>query len=94
MRLPEEAGRFPPNMPEQNLLNYAHREDGNMPWEPLSVEWNIHYPTDEDLEGGVASLHEKWWEGEHDGIRRYMSVWKGRMAGYWEAKEGVKAASS
>lgn len=24
-------GRFDPNMPEQNLLNYAHRRDGNMP---------------------------------------------------------------
>jgi alpha-N-acetylglucosamine transferase len=28
-------GRFDPGFPEQNLLNYAHRREGNMPWKAL-----------------------------------------------------------
>jgi hypothetical protein len=53
--------RFDANLPEQNLLNYAHRRDGNMPWQTLWYGWNVHFASSEDLEGGVASVHEKWW---------------------------------
>lgn len=59
--------RFVPEFPEQNLFNYAHRSEadgGNMPWQLLDSQWNLYYPTLLDLEGGVASLHEKWWVPE------------------------------
>lgn len=32
LSLIDTPGRFPPQLPEQNLLNYAHRPEGNMPW--------------------------------------------------------------
>lgn len=32
LSLTDTPGRFPPQLPEQNLLNYAHRPEGNMPW--------------------------------------------------------------
>ena len=60
--LTDTPGRFEPELPEQNLLNYAHRPNGNMPWVHLDTKWNMHYPSVQDLEGGVATLHEKWWE--------------------------------
>ncbi|KAI6860906.1 glycosyltransferase family 8 protein, partial [Hortaea werneckii] len=34
--------RFDPHLPEQNLLNYAHRREGNMPWKQLDSKWNMH----------------------------------------------------
>lgn len=58
MRLPD---RFPPGLPEQCLLNYAHRLDGNMPWRPLPAHWNVMAPTTGDILGGAVSLHDKWW---------------------------------
>ncbi|KAK5141576.1 hypothetical protein LTR04_002549 [Oleoguttula sp. CCFEE 6159] len=44
--------RFYPAFPEQNLLNYAHRKEGNMPWSHLWYGWNMNWPTVKDLEGG------------------------------------------
>jgi len=54
-------GRFDSTYPEQNLLNYAHRETGNMPWGRLGYKWNINLPNMRDVEGGVKSVHEKLW---------------------------------
>lgn len=85
MQLPE---RFPPHLPEQNLLNYVHRPEadgGNMPWKAVSTEWNAHYPTMEDLKGGVASLHEKWWAPVDKSIGSYLKSWRWRMEGFYEA---------
>ena len=80
--------RFQSHLPEQNLLNYAHRpraDGGSMPWRPLSTEWNIHYPTSHDLKGGVASLHEKWWAPVDKSLSPYMESWRWRMEGFYEA---------
>jgi len=54
-------GRFDTTYPEQNLLNYAHRESGNMPWSRLSYRWNINLPNMNDVKKGVASVHSKLW---------------------------------
>ena len=54
-------GRFDSTYPEQNLLNYAHRESGNMPWSKLYHGWNINLPNMNDVEKGVASVHSKLW---------------------------------
>ncbi|KAF2252809.1 glycosyltransferase family 8 protein, partial [Trematosphaeria pertusa] len=80
-------GRFDPSMMEQNLLNYAHRRDGNMPWQQLGNTWNIHYPTVADLDGGVKSLHEKWWTPEHADLKPYLESWRWQMKGYFEARD-------
>jgi len=47
---------------EQSLLNYAHRSDGNMPHKQLPTTFNLVNPTRDDVAGGVASFHYKWWE--------------------------------
>jgi alpha-N-acetylglucosamine transferase len=58
-------GRFDTTYPEQNLLNYAHRQDGNMPWGRLHHGWNIVLPNIDDVKAGVASVHAKLWtEGD------------------------------
>jgi len=54
-------GRFDTTYPEQNLLNYAHRQDGNMPWGRLFYGWNINLPHPNDIRKGVASVHAKLW---------------------------------
>lgn len=81
---------FDSRLPEQNLLNYAHRRDGSMPWMELNYTWNIHYPDLKDLEGGVATLHEKWWSPEKKEIGPYLEAWRWRMEGYFEAMDEQK----
>lgn len=81
--------RFDPYLPEQNLLNYAHRREGNMPWRQLDTRWNMHYPSVADLTGGVASLHEKWWAPVNEDLKPFLQSWRWRMEGYWEARDGL-----
>ncbi|KAK4545766.1 hypothetical protein LTR36_002720 [Oleoguttula mirabilis] len=83
--------RFNPHLPEQNLLNYAHRRTGNMAWRQLDTKWNMHYPTVEDLAGGVASLHEKWWAPVNADLAPFLQAWRWRMEGYWEARDTLAA---
>ncbi|EME88017.1 glycosyltransferase family 8 protein [Pseudocercospora fijiensis CIRAD86] len=85
--LTDTPGRFEPELPEQNLLNYAHRRNGNMPWIQLDTKWNMHYPTVQDLEGGVATLHEKWWEPMYADLRPYLESWRWRMEGFYEGRD-------
>lgn len=47
--------------PEQNLLNYAHREWGNMPLAHLKTGWNVNLPNMNDVKKGVKSVHAKLW---------------------------------
>jgi alpha-N-acetylglucosamine transferase len=85
--------RFVPEFPEQNLLNYARRSEadgGNMPWQLLGSQWNLHYPTLLDLEGGVASLHEKWWAPEDEELKPYLESWRWRMEGFYEALDELR----
>lgn len=92
MQLPN---RFPPKLQEQNLLNYAHRsekEGGNMPWKMLDTRWNLHYPTMEDVKGGVASLHEKWWAPVDKDLLPLLKSWRWRMEGFYEAWDAVRHA--
>lgn len=87
--LTDTPGRFEPELPEQNLLNYAHRPDGNMPWIHLDTKWNMHYPNVQDLAGGVASLHEKWWDPVYPDLRPYLETWRWRMEGFFEARDAA-----
>lgn len=53
--------QFESNYPEQNLLNYAHRSDGPMPWQSVGSEWNSKWATESDILNGLKSIHHKWW---------------------------------
>ena len=82
--------RFDSDFPEQNLFNYAHRREGNMPWKAIDSTWNIHYPSMADLEGGVASLHDKWWAPEHAEMEPFFKSLRWRMEGFYEGTDAVK----
>lgn len=62
MSILRSPGKFEPRFPEQNLLNYAHRRDGAMPWSRLDWKWNMGFPTMKDFEGGARSFHAKYWD--------------------------------
>jgi alpha-N-acetylglucosamine transferase len=91
LSLMNTAGKFNPQLPEQNLLNYAHRRGGNMPWLQLDNTWNMHYPTMDDVHKGVKSLHDKWWAPENNEMRPYLESWRWRMEGYYEAMDARDA---
>ena len=83
-------GRFDPGFPEQNLLNYAHRRDGNMPWKPLWYGWNVNWPTAKDWRGGARSFHAKYWDGDpsHDPVLK--AIWReqrAEMEGFYRGRD-------
>lgn len=92
LRILNIPGRFDPKMPEQNLLNYAHRREGSMPWTDLSNSWNIHFPRLEDVEGGVKSIHDKWWGPMDARLGPIMQRWRWRMEGFFENQDAIKGA--
>lgn len=57
----ERKDSFDPMFPDQNLLNYAHRWDGPMPWTNVYYKWTSTYPTIKEYAMGAAALHEKYW---------------------------------
>ena len=61
MSIMNSKNRFDPLYPDQNLLNYAHRWDGPMPWTKFNYTWTTTYPTIKEYNLGAASLHEKYW---------------------------------
>ncbi|KAF3922983.1 hypothetical protein ABW20_dc0102933 [Dactylellina cionopaga] len=75
--------RFDPHTMEQSLLNYAHRLNGAMPWGRLDYQWSATWPNHADLEGGVASLHEKFWSAGEDDMRRLWYDTRDNMEKYW-----------
>lgn len=84
MSVLELEGRFAPDMPEQNLLNYAHRMEGNMPWQKLHYSWNQNFVTPEDLKESPASLHVKYWdESLQQEVINYALRWRWEMEGFW-----------
>lgn len=88
--------RFSPEYPEQNLLNYAHRWDGAMPWKEISGKWNSKFTSEQDLKGGVVSMHEKWWKLRSGGkeLMRFVDSKRWQAEGYWLAQKDAKAAAA
>ncbi|KAF2152977.1 glycosyltransferase family 8 protein [Myriangium duriaei CBS 260.36] len=84
LRMPDA---FNSELPEQNLLNKIHSWEGDMPWKQLSTTLNVHYPTMKDVRAGAKSVHEKWWGGEDAELRIWMEGWRGRMEGFFEARD-------
>jgi alpha-N-acetylglucosamine transferase len=79
VKILDQEGRFDSELMEMALLNYAHRDEGPMPWGRLGSEWNIRNPNWRDVEGGVASVHEKWWKVEEFGLDGEFGVWFERV---------------
>lgn len=88
----------PPNAayPEQDLLIYAHRLDGPMPWKRIPIHWSSNDGEMNDelaLRGGVRSLHVKGWEGAEGGNvanEKYKKVWRElveEMEGFYRMKD-------
>ncbi|KAF1814883.1 nucleotide-diphospho-sugar transferase [Eremomyces bilateralis CBS 781.70] len=84
--------RFPSVFMEQSMLTYAHRRDGNMPWRAFEMgKWNTNWPNEKDVEGGTATLHDKFWDSlNKDWIdRKPVEMWwrmQGQMEGFWQGK--------
>lgn len=88
--------RFDPSFPEQNLFNYAHRRDGNMPWASLSWRWNMNWPTMRDYDGGARSFHAKYWDGDGTHDPELERIWLGQrkeMEGYYAGVDDALASS-
>jgi alpha-N-acetylglucosamine transferase len=49
-------GSFETTYMEQNLLNFAHRWEGPMPWKEISYTWNVRCPNENDFEQGLVSM--------------------------------------
>lgn len=74
---------------EQSLLNHVHARDGPMPFAILDPIWNVHFGSREDIDGGVHSLHTKWWKSVHADIRDFCMSWRWRMAGFFENRHVI-----
>lgn len=84
----ELEGRFDPRYPEQNLLNYVHRKDGRVPWQHMDTSWNIRYPSVDDVNAGVVSVHDKFWHAHMDpNLQPYYDSMHWKMRGYYEAAD-------
>ncbi|KXL51058.1 glycosyltransferase family 8 protein [Acidomyces richmondensis BFW] len=79
---------FDAHFMEQSLLNYAHRRDGNMPWQQVDIKWAVHFPTVQDIKGGVRFVHEKWWDPFYKDVGPYLLAWKSKMEEYFDSSQG------
>ncbi|KAH8172294.1 glycosyl transferase family 8 domain-containing protein [Sarocladium implicatum] len=95
MSLLDIPHRFSPEFPEQNLLNYAHRWDGAMPWKEIPAKWNTKFTSEKDLEGGVVSMHEKFWKlrSGGKGLIRFVESKRWQAEGYWLAQRDAEKAA-
>lgn len=87
LSLLEVPDRFVRTFPEQNLLNYAHRPEGNMPWAHLDTKWNMHFVNKEDVDGGLHSLHAKFWNPSDERLVPFLESWRWRMEGFHQARD-------
>ena len=78
--------RFQTFFPEEGLLNYVHRDGGNMPWLQLDFIWNTAFAWKGDFDAGVKSLHRKWW-AESGGLEDYFHQIRWQMDGYFKGMD-------
>ncbi|KAK5801104.1 hypothetical protein VI817_003316 [Penicillium citrinum] len=62
----DTPNQFDSAYPEQNLLNFAHRTDGPMPWKDLGPGWNSKFAREGDYKNGIRSIHQKWWRKSYE----------------------------
>ncbi|KAF4209904.1 hypothetical protein CNMCM5878_004993 [Aspergillus fumigatiaffinis] len=85
MSLLKESEAWDRGFPDQDLLNYAHRLEGPMPWQKLHFSWHLNWPNDNDLNGGMSALHAKWWKGDFvsPSVKEYALSRRWEMERYW-----------
>ncbi|MCJ1458587.1 hypothetical protein MMC28_008960 [Mycoblastus sanguinarius] len=66
MRILNIPHRFSTELNEQDMLNYAHRREGPMPWTDFHYLWTTTWPTIREYKKGAHSMHEKWWSDRED----------------------------
>jgi alpha-N-acetylglucosamine transferase len=86
----DEPLRFDPALPEQNLLNWAHRIQGGMPWHQIDRKWISHHTTAQDIEGGVYAAHEHYWDPLHPDAQPYLVAKKAEMEAYFAARDALE----
>ena len=91
----DRENSFDPMYPDQNLLNYAHRWEGPMPWTNVYYKWTSTYPTIKEYAMGAAALHEKYWmeefRSEEEGQDILGAMWlktKSDMEAFYRDNEG------
>ncbi|KAJ5930539.1 nucleotide-diphospho-sugar transferase [Penicillium verhagenii] len=62
----DTPNQFSSAYPEQNLLNFAHRTDGPMPWKELGHGWNSKFGRETDYNNGLRTIHQKWWRASYE----------------------------
>ncbi|KAF2640541.1 nucleotide-diphospho-sugar transferase [Massarina eburnea CBS 473.64] len=87
-RLMNTKNAFDPRYMEQNLLNQVHAWSGALPWKLVHVKWNMVAVNDADLDGGVKSMHQKWFVEPTSGSKRVREIslrarWE--MQGWYDA---------
>lgn len=87
-------GRFDAGFPEQGLLNYAHRREGNMPWTRLNWRWNANWPTMADFRAEVRSFHAKYWDDDPGHDVELREMWWRQWAEMMGFYKGVEAGRS
>ncbi|KAL5044631.1 nucleotide-diphospho-sugar transferase [Aspergillus fruticulosus] len=68
LALLNQPSAFDLSYPEQNLLNYAHRINGRMPWRDIGHHWNQKGTSRTEYQGGLKSVHQKWWVSMGDDV--------------------------
>jgi alpha-N-acetylglucosamine transferase len=78
-------GRTPMRAPENNLLEYVHRPNGNMPYSQLRHYWVMNHPVYSDYENGIAAVHEKWFRNSQTDLKlkSLLTRVRWKMEGYW-----------
>lgn len=66
IRLLSIPERVRTNSQDQDLMHYAHRREGPMPWKDIHFTWTTTWPSMKEYKLGAHTLHEKWW-GERIG---------------------------
>lgn len=89
VRLLNTPNSFSSGLMEQSLLNRAHDSKSRMPWVQFPAgKWNVNWPSWRDVEGGAATLHDKFWSADNAKWidRRLVEMWwrrQGQMEGFW-----------
>jgi len=88
MRVANIEGRFPGGSPEQDLWNYVHARNGNMPWKQVNPDFTANTPIFNDYVNGIASFHEKYWGcGRDRRLRDVLLRSRWKMEGYFDARD-------
>jgi alpha-N-acetylglucosamine transferase len=85
---------FDPILPEQNLINLAHKWSGPMPWREVAYTWNVRCPNENDFKQNVVSVHEKWWRQpfiyESQPVKDWLLSRRYEMKGWYNAYDYKK----